>query len=149
MINHLKTNPNARAVYIVGLQSLDFWDCGFESRRGHACLSLVSAVWCRVEVSASGWSLVKRSPTECGVSECDLETSIMRRPRPTRGCRAMKKNRLKSKKVKSLIRLWNMPSVAFYICVRKEEELCLWWQTRLLGKCLPIDQSCVCVCVCV
>jgi hypothetical protein len=23
------------------------------------------------------------SPTECGVSECDVETSTMRRPRPT------------------------------------------------------------------
>jgi hypothetical protein len=31
-------------------------------------LSLVSVVCCQVEVSASGWSLVQRSPTECGVS---------------------------------------------------------------------------------
>jgi hypothetical protein len=23
----------------------------------------------------SGWSLVQKSPTECGVSECDLDTS--------------------------------------------------------------------------
>jgi hypothetical protein len=28
---------------------------------------------CHVEVSASGWSLVQRIPTECGVSECDRE----------------------------------------------------------------------------
>jgi hypothetical protein len=28
------------------------------------------------------WSLVQRSPAECGVSECDLETSKRRRPRP-------------------------------------------------------------------
>jgi hypothetical protein len=34
------------------------------------------------EASASGWSLVQRSPTECGVSECDREASIMRRPGP-------------------------------------------------------------------
>jgi hypothetical protein len=27
---------------------------------------------------------VQRSPAECGGSECDLETSAMRRPRPTR-----------------------------------------------------------------
>ena len=27
---------------------------------------------------------VQRSPTECGVSECDLQTSTMRRLRPTR-----------------------------------------------------------------
>jgi hypothetical protein len=49
-------------------------------------LSLVSVVCCQVEVSATGWSLVQRSLTECGVSECDREASIMRRPRPTRGC---------------------------------------------------------------
>jgi hypothetical protein len=39
---------------------------------------------CEVEISATGWSLVQRSPTECGVSECDLGTSTMRRPWPTR-----------------------------------------------------------------
>jgi len=33
--------------------------------------------------SASGWSLVQRSPTECGVTECDYESSIMRMPWPT------------------------------------------------------------------
>jgi len=49
---------------------------------GHGCLSLVSVVCCQVEVSASGWSLVQRSPTECDVSECDHESTIMR-PWPT------------------------------------------------------------------
>jgi hypothetical protein len=29
----------------------------------------VSVVCCRVEVSGSVWSLVQRSPTECGVSK--------------------------------------------------------------------------------
>jgi uncharacterized membrane protein YccC len=38
----------------------------FESHRGHGCLSLVS-VCCQVEVSATGRSLVQRSPTDCGV----------------------------------------------------------------------------------
>jgi hypothetical protein len=33
-----------------------------------------------------GLITVRRSPTECGVSECDREASIMRRPWPTRGC---------------------------------------------------------------
>jgi hypothetical protein len=32
----------------------------------------------------TGRSLVQRSPTECGVSECDLEISTMRRHWPTR-----------------------------------------------------------------
>ena len=28
-------------------------DCGFESRRGHGCLSVVSVVFCQLEVSAT------------------------------------------------------------------------------------------------
>jgi hypothetical protein len=31
-----------------------------------------------------GWSLVRRGPTECGVSECDREAWIIRRPWHTR-----------------------------------------------------------------
>jgi len=46
----------------------------------YGCLSVVSVECCQVEVSASGQSLVQRNPTECGVSECDREVSIMRRP---------------------------------------------------------------------
>jgi hypothetical protein len=53
---------------------------------GHGCLSLVSVVCCQVEVCASGWSHVQRSPTDCGVSECDREASIMRGPWSARGC---------------------------------------------------------------
>jgi hypothetical protein len=45
---------------------------------GHGCLSVVSVVCCQVEVSATGWSLVQRSPTDCDVSECDHETSTKR-----------------------------------------------------------------------
>jgi hypothetical protein len=52
-------------------------------------LSLVSVVRCKVEVSASGRSLVQRSPTERGVSECDGEASTKKWPLPNRGCRAM------------------------------------------------------------
>ena len=47
-----------------------------------AKLSAVSVVCCQVKVSAMGRSFVQRSPTECVVSECDLETSEMR-SRPT------------------------------------------------------------------
>jgi phage shock protein PspC (stress-responsive transcriptional regulator) len=36
-----------------------------------------------------GLSLVQISPAKCGVSECCLEGSIMRRPWPTRVCCAM------------------------------------------------------------
>jgi hypothetical protein len=39
-------------------------------------VSCVSVVCCQVEVSATGWSLVQRSATECGVSDvCDREAS--------------------------------------------------------------------------
>jgi hypothetical protein len=42
------------------------------------CLSLVSVVCCQVEVSATGRSLVQRTPTAYGVAECDCEDSITR-----------------------------------------------------------------------
>jgi hypothetical protein len=36
----------------------------------------VSCECCQVQVSATGWSLVQMSPTECGVSKnCDREAS--------------------------------------------------------------------------
>jgi hypothetical protein len=80
----LRAHPSGRVVYGVGVRPLACWDCGFESHRRHECLSLVSVVCWQVEVSATGRSLVQRSPTDCGVSECDREASIMRRPWPTR-----------------------------------------------------------------
>jgi len=58
---------------------------------GGGCMD-VCLLWlflcCEVEVCASGWPLVQRSPTECDVSECNRETSIMR-PWPTAGCYEM------------------------------------------------------------
>ena len=71
------------------VRPLACWDYGFESRREHRYLSLVSVVCCQVEVSALGCSLVQRFPTECGVSECDRETSTMGSPWATRGCCVM------------------------------------------------------------
>jgi hypothetical protein len=59
--------------------------------RMHGSLSFVSVVCCQVEVSTTGRFLVQRSPTECGVSQCDREASIARRSWPTRGCCAMEK----------------------------------------------------------
>jgi len=50
----------------------------------HGCVSVVSVMFCQVEISALGWSLVQRSLT-CGVSECNLEASIMRKSCPTWG----------------------------------------------------------------
>jgi hypothetical protein len=64
---HTFGDPGGRAVWGVGLRPLPCRDCGFKSLRVHACLSLVSGVYCQLEVSALGWSLVQRSPTDCGV----------------------------------------------------------------------------------
>ena len=50
----------------MGLRSLASWECWLESLRGHGSLTLVSVVCCQLEFSASGWSPVQRSPTECG-----------------------------------------------------------------------------------
>jgi hypothetical protein len=46
---------------------------------GHGCLSVVSVVCCQVEVSATDWSLIQRSPTDCGASLC-----VIKKPRKTR-----------------------------------------------------------------
>ena len=52
------------------------------SHRGHGCLTLVNAVCCEVEVSAAGWLLVQRNPTDY---KRDREAWTMRRPWPTTG----------------------------------------------------------------
>ena len=55
-------------------------------------MSVVSVVCCQVEVSATSLSLVQRSTTECGVSECDREASVMGGgPDPLGGCCAIVK----------------------------------------------------------
>ena len=63
-------DPSDRAVYGEGLRPVACCGCGFESRRVHGCLCVLSIVCCQVEVSASGRSAVQRSPTDCGVSLC-------------------------------------------------------------------------------
>jgi hypothetical protein len=60
-------DPSNRATKVLDLRSLACWDCWFEFRRGHGYPSLVNALCCRVEVSATGRSLVQSSPIECGV----------------------------------------------------------------------------------
>ena len=51
-------------------------------------MSLLSVACCQVEVSATGRSLVQTIPTDCGVSECDIETSTMRMSRLTSAVKA-------------------------------------------------------------
>jgi hypothetical protein len=92
-----------RGLKDVVLRPLACWNCGFESRRGHGRLSVVSVVFCQVEASALGWSFVQRSPTECGVSCVYLETSIMRRLWPTGGGGARVLRHVKKKSVICLV----------------------------------------------
>ena len=97
-------DPSGRAVYGAVVRPLACSDCGSEFRRQRKCLSLVSVVCCQIEVPASGWSLFQRSPTECGVSECDGATSIMRRHWLIRGCCVMK--RMPKRPLANLMFFW-------------------------------------------
>ena len=63
-------DSNPRSQQASGLRPLACWDRGYESHRGHGHLSVVSVVCCQVEVSATSWSLVQRSPTDSAASLC-------------------------------------------------------------------------------
>ena len=54
---------------------------------GNICL--VNVVCGQIEVSLSVRSPVQGSPTDCGMSECDSEVSLMSKFWPTRHCGAM------------------------------------------------------------
>ena len=73
----------------------EVWVCGRSlagvagSNRAGARMCVYCGVACsQVEVPATGRSLVRRSPTECPVSEYDIETSTMTRSRPITGHRS-------------------------------------------------------------
>ena len=55
----------------------------------HGYLPRVGVLCCQVEISATGRSFIRRSPTGCGVSEFDHEALIMRRHCFIRDCCAM------------------------------------------------------------
>jgi len=64
------------------LRPLVCCDCRFQSRRGHGCLFLLIVLCCQVEVSASGRSLVQRSPTECGICKAGITRGYFTRNSP-------------------------------------------------------------------
>jgi len=73
------------------------WVCGHSfdetagsNPAGGMDVCLLWALYVVRERFASRSSLFQWSPADCGVPECDRETSIMR-PWPTRGCRVMEK----------------------------------------------------------
>ena len=67
---------------------LAFRDYGFESLRRHRSLSL-SRECCVLSGRIFCIGLV--TPAGCGVSECDLETSTMKMPWPTRAVKRREK----------------------------------------------------------
>jgi hypothetical protein len=55
-------------------------------------MSVLNVVYRQLEVSATGRSLVQRSPIDCGASnERDLETSTVRRPVSIKALELLKK----------------------------------------------------------
>jgi len=53
----------------------------------------MSVVCCQVEVSATDRSFVQRSPTDCVVSVCEVETSTVKRRGTEKGsCAEVEKN---------------------------------------------------------
>ena len=80
----------------VGLQQLDYWNRGFESRWRHGCSSVVFVVCCVGSGLCDG--LITRSEESYGVRVClilrDLGTSTMSRPRPDLGCCATEEKNL-------------------------------------------------------
>jgi hypothetical protein len=43
-VGSIKADPDSRAVSRVALRPVAYWDCGFESRRGHGCFLRVLCV---------------------------------------------------------------------------------------------------------
>ena len=74
---HNDSELNVKQVFHLPLHLIETTacgDCGFESRRRNGCLPLADVVCCQVEVSATGCSLVQRSPTKYNVSgECEAK----------------------------------------------------------------------------
>jgi hypothetical protein len=64
-------------------------------------ICMLFCVCCQVDVSATSWSLVQRSPADV---VCDLETSWMRRTWAIEGCRVKKKKT-------------NYPELVTFLCI--------------------------------
>ena len=64
LLGMISADPIGRVVQRVGPRPPDSLNFGFDSLRGHGCLSLDSVVCCQVQVSATVRSFVQRSLTE-------------------------------------------------------------------------------------
>jgi hypothetical protein len=102
---------------------------------------VVRFVFCQIEVSATGRSLIQRSPTECGVSECDQEASITKRPWPTMLLRHGK-NKIFSKICPAVVSFLEIGPVMILLCLVASVNFAVCCEYFLAD-------NCVCVCVCV
>jgi len=86
--------PSDRAIQSVVLRPFDCWVTGLNAAGGRKeGLSLLSVVFCKVELSGAGRSLVRRSAVDCVcVYVCDPDTSAMRNPEPTRAVEVLKRS---------------------------------------------------------
>ena len=87
MIQDIRSKANIVDVVLAGIRTQ--WPGGRSSgcmaaRLLGTAVSNPSGTWsvvcCEVKVSVAGRSLVQMSSTEGGVSKCDREASVMRRP---------------------------------------------------------------------
>jgi len=103
-----------------------YWDCGFEYRRWHGCVSFECCV-------LSGRGLRE--------SECDREASTMMRPRPFMGCRTLKKKEIHQ----SVHHVFHPISFQFFICKSSCYSLpnpC-YWRRRKTNKLInPNYETC-------
>jgi hypothetical protein len=101
------------------------WVCG-RSLAGIVCSNPADSIpvscECFVlsEVSAISWTLVRSSPTKCGVSECDRDFLVMSKPWPTRRTK-FGYCYYKIKWHKESIRAWNCTILRQVLLVRNKE----------------------------
>jgi len=106
------------------LRPLTCWDRVFESHQGHGCLSGVSVVCCQLEVSKTSWSLVQRSPTDCGASLCVIQKSHeWGGPGLLGGCRVKDKPKTNTTNTNAIF-VYKFGTIEF---VNESQPLCYGW----------------------
>ena len=86
-------NTSSRAVWGVSLRPLACWDCGFESRRGNGCLSVVCHKMSAGRLCVGPITRPEESH-RFYLTESDREASRMGKSWSTRGCCDIEKKKL-------------------------------------------------------
>jgi hypothetical protein len=97
------------------MRQLTCWGCRFETT-GIIDVCLLCLLCFQVEFSATIRPLVQRSPTDFGVSECDLETSKMWGPRSTRTVESWKQKYRQKRIIELQVGVYsNMSQISFLL----------------------------------